>query len=78
MTLATTSAEVLAIISKLAPLSIVIAALALLHNFRQAWLKRDRDDATAVREVLNKLGAKAYLLNWSLIGDPPIDCCSRR
>jgi hypothetical protein len=72
MNFAKVSADVLGAITKLAPLSVIIAALALLHNFRQAAVKRDRDEASAIREILSKLGVKAYVLNWSLVGSSPI------
>jgi hypothetical protein len=72
MDLSALSAQVLSVVTKLAPLSVIIAALALLHNVRQARAKRDRDEAIAVRQILNKLGVKAYLLSWSLVGSAPI------
>jgi hypothetical protein len=60
--------HVLTWVSALAPLSIIIAALSFLNTLRQRSAKRDEDEAKAAREVLNKAGTKAYLLNWSLIG----------
>src|SRR6202023_166980 len=64
--------QLLLVVSKLAPLSVVIAALALLHNFWQAIIKRKRDDAIALRETIGRLGVRAYILNWSLIGNSTI------
>ena len=56
-------------IAQLAPLSILIAALTYLNNLRQARIRREIDEVTALREVFSRLGVKSYLLSWSLIGD---------
>ena len=64
-------ATALAFVQTLAPLSVVIAAIGFLHNVRQTRIKREHDEAASVREVLNSLGTRAYLLNWSMIGSPP-------
>ncbi len=64
-------ASILGIIAKFAPLSIIIAALGFLQSVRQARIKRDHDDAVSVRGVLNSLGTKTYVLEWSLLGSPP-------
>lgn len=62
----------LSIINRFAPLSVVIAALAFLNTLKQNGAKRNQDEAKAAREVLNKAGTKAYLLNWSLVGNMEI------
>ncbi len=64
--------QVIKIIAQLAPLSVLIAALTLINNLRQAKIKRKLDEANALREVFSRLGVKSYLLNWSLIGNSQI------
>lgn len=64
--------QLLSIINKFAPLSVVIAALGFLNTLKQNSAKRNQDEAKSTREVLNKAGTKAYILNWSLIGNMEI------
>ena len=64
--------QLLSIINKFAPLSVVIAALGFLNTLKQNSAKRNQDEAKSAREVLNKAGTKAYILNWSLIGNMEI------
>lgn len=61
--------EILSLFKHLAPLSVVIAAIALLHNFHQTRAQKRSTQATSLRKTLGILGAKTYLLNWSLIGN---------
>jgi hypothetical protein len=61
--------QLLKTIGKLAPLSIVVAALSFLYTLRQGRAKRDEDKARNLREILNKAGIMGYLLNWSSIGN---------
>jgi hypothetical protein len=61
--------HLLSVINLLAPLSVVIAALGLLNTLRQNTIKRNQDVAKSTREILTRAGTKAYLLNWSLIGN---------
>jgi hypothetical protein len=62
--------RIFADIAKLAPLSIVLAALTFINTIRQARAKQKEDKAQAVRQTLIKAGTSAYVLNWSLLGDP--------
>lgn len=61
-------ARVILLIGRLAPLSIVIAALGILNTIRLARVKRRQDQAQAIRETLNAAGTSAYTLTWSLLG----------
>jgi hypothetical protein len=62
--------RIFADIAKLAPLSIVVAALTFINTIRQARAKQKEDKAQAIRQTLIKAGTAAYVLNWSLLGDP--------
>jgi hypothetical protein len=62
--------RIFADIAKLAPLSIVVAALTFINTIRQARAKQKEDKVQAIRQTLIKAGTAAYVLNWSLLGDP--------
>jgi hypothetical protein len=61
-----------ALIAKLAPLSVLVAALTFINTIRQARAKQAEEKAQAIRQSLAKAGTAAYVLSWSLLGDREI------
>jgi hypothetical protein len=60
------------IVVTLAPFSIVLAVITFIYNVMQARQKARAEEARTIRELFNRLGTKAYLLNWSQVGNPEI------
>jgi hypothetical protein len=64
---------ILDLIVQLAPFSIIIAALGLLNNYRQAGRRRKDEKIQRTRELLSQLGKSAYVMIWTSFGDAEVE-----
>lgn len=65
--------QLLDFVSLLAPLSIVVAALALVNSYRQAEQRRRDEKVQRIRELVSELGTLAYVVKWASLGDSDVD-----
>jgi hypothetical protein len=65
--------SLLDLIAQLAPLSIIIAALGLLNNYRQVRQRRKDEKVQRTRELLSQLGKTAYVMIWTSFGDAEVE-----